>query len=68
MLAQKKFAKISEKLASIFMKKNQLDSTQVQAMLDESLISHKGYSILYKALATKVQSRKNKDALLRRSM
>ena len=68
MLAQKKFQKISEKHVSIFMNKNQLDSTQVQEMLDETGISHKGYSILYKALAMKVQSRKNKGSLPPRPM
>ena len=37
-------------------------------MLDEFGISHKGYNILYKALAMKVQSRKNKGSLLPRPM
>ena len=41
MLIQKKFQKISEKHVSLFMNKNQLDASQVQAILDESGISRK---------------------------
>ena len=68
MLAQKKFQKISEKHVSLFMNKNQLDATQVQAILDESGISQKGYSILYKALAEKGPSKQNKGSLLPKPM
>lgn len=68
MLIQKKFQKISEKHVSLFMNKNQLDASQVQAILDESGISQKGYSILYKALAEKGASKRNKGSLLPKPM
>ena len=68
MLIQKKFQKISEKHVSLFMNKNQLDASQVQAILDESGISQKGYSILYKALVEKGASKRNKGLLLPKPM
>lgn len=68
MLHQKKFQKINEKHVSLFMNKNQLDATQVQAILDETGISQKGYSMLFKALAEKFQNRKHKGSLLPKPM
>lgn len=68
MLAQKKFQKINEKHVSVFMNKNQLDASQVQAILDEIGSSQKGYSKLFIALACKCQSRRHKGSLLPKPM
>lgn len=64
MLAQKKYQKIGDKHVTLFMNKNQLDATQVQGILDETGISQKGYSILFKALAEKFPRKKKKGSLL----
>ena len=66
MITQKKYQKLKGKLIDCIMKENLLEPMEVQKILDESGISHTGYTSLFKAICQKSQVKLKRGSLLPR--
>ena len=58
LLGLRKSKSVHEKYISEFIKANQIDASEVQAIMDETGIPNQGYSSLYKCMSSKGKIKK----------
>lgn len=63
-MENKKYKKVADKQIEGFIKENQLNPRDIQAILDEASISHRGYSTIYKSMQSKMKESSIKCSLL----
>lgn len=63
-MKDQKYKKVTVKHIEEFMKENQLNPRDIQALLDETGISNRGYSAIYKVLQSKIRESSMHGSLL----
>lgn len=64
LMENKKYKKVADKNVEHFFNENQLNPRDIQAILDEASISHRGYSTIYKSMQSKMKEASIKSSLL----